>query len=174
MHINLKSRALRLWLYTGSMLRIRHFRGHGIHSPFAYSIVRGLMHSRIVGKDRALFTLLREHRCDKHSARQLQNFYTQRSYKSFSIINDEYSCDGYTDVDLIVIMNSVSTDDTYRIIYNSLISSTPVAAIYPRSSRIRYKICMKIINEQKCLSIDNRRFILFFGDNKYPHQHHKL
>lgn len=175
MHINLKNRTLRFFLYTGSMLRIRHFRGHGVHSPFAYSIVRVFMRSRIVGNDTSLFTSLKELSCDKHSANQLQNFYTTCSYKSFTIISDEScNCNNNTDVDLIVIMNSVSIDDTYRVTQNSLANDTSVAIVYPRSSKSRYKICRRIINEHKCLSIDNRRFMLFFGGKKYPHQHLKL
>lgn len=180
MYFSLKNRAFRAVLYTASALRIKHFRGHGVHSPFVYSMVRrAFMKSKFICDDRELYDRLREEHCDRRSARQLQNLYNLSSYSSFCLVNSS-NIDNYrserSDIgsNFVVVMHSVETEQIGRILDAALELETPVAVIYPRNNKHRLKLCQKYILSHRYLTIDNRRYILFYSDRKLPRQHFKL
>lgn len=52
----------RLTGWRGRLVRMRHFRGHGVHSPFVYAIVRQvLMRRTLLGADTSLRDALLRH-----------------------------------------------------------------------------------------------------------------
>ena len=54
--------------------RARYFRGHGVHSPFVYTIVREVfMRRELLPGDRALYGALLEAGVSRRRAVQLQN-----------------------------------------------------------------------------------------------------
>lgn len=58
---------------------IRHLRGHGIHSPFVYSIIREAFMERKILGDGRLYRELIEWGVRKKAARQLNNLYVHCS-----------------------------------------------------------------------------------------------
>ncbi len=177
MYLKIKNRASRAILYTKSTLRIKHFRGHGVHSPFVYSLVRQVfMKYKFSSTDRSLYNGLRSEDCDKKTSRQLQNLYNHCSYSTFFILNHSNHSTYNSDItsDIIVISSSIDTHQIDEILESSLNSGTPVVVIYPRNNKKRLKTCLTHIDSDKYLTIDNRRFMLFYCDNKLPRQHFKL
>ena len=177
MYLKLRNRAFRALRYTESALRVKHFRGHGVHSPFVYAIIRkALMKYKFTSDDKNLYNRLHDELCDRKSARQLQNLYNHCSYSNFLIININncHSYDSKVQSDLIIVSESVNTAQSDQILEEYLSNGTPVVVIHPRSSKQRLKMCKQHIDSGKYLTIDNRRFIIYYCNNRLPKQHFKL
>lgn len=150
--INIKNRCLRLVLLTASMLRIRHYRGHGIHSPFAYSLVRQVfMKRRIKGNDRQIYNQLRGARVGRYWAMQLQNLHNHCRNHKIEFITASQP------------LNDIPANE-----------GTIVCILSPRYNRSRYRRCKELIDRHNGMSIDNRGYILLINDQKLPKQHFKL
>lgn len=174
--INIKSRIFRVVLYTASAMRIKHYRGHGIHSPFVYSMIRlALMKRRLTAADHSLYDELRQVRCSRRVARQLQNIFNYCKYRDYRVICSLGRAEGKVfDGDFVVVMHTVPPEATRQIIRTTLCANTAVAVVYPRNNRARYRVCKQEVDTERYLSIDNRRFMLFFSDERWQIQHFKL
>ena len=63
------------------LARARFFRGHGVHSPFVYAIVRQVfMKTELAEGDRSLYAALRERDVNERRAVQLQNLFIHCGY----------------------------------------------------------------------------------------------
>ena len=84
--MKLNGRTLKRRLYGLTMLpdrvaRVRHFRGHGVYSPFVYQIVRKVfMQKRFLGEERALYDRLIALGLSHRRAMQLQNLAVHLGY----------------------------------------------------------------------------------------------
>ena len=57
--VSIKRQIFRNYFRLRGKIHVRHWRGHGVHSPFMYGIVRNVfMKNRITGSDRALYQAL--------------------------------------------------------------------------------------------------------------------
>ena len=66
-----KQRIFRGYFRLGAHIHVRHWRGHGIHSPFMYGIVRNVfMKSKITGPDTRLYDELRRERIGRDNRRK--------------------------------------------------------------------------------------------------------
>lgn len=81
--------------------RIRHLRGHGIHSPFVYSLMREAIIVRKVLGDGGLYGELIERGVRKKAARQLNNLHVFCSSPGYRIT--EKAEPPQTDVMTIII-----------------------------------------------------------------------
>jgi hypothetical protein len=80
---NLRKRLAKAVSYSRTRVRMKHFRGRKVHSPFVYGIVRNaIMKTRPQGDDHALFDELRTRGFSAKRAAQLQNLYDFRGYDS--------------------------------------------------------------------------------------------
>ena len=68
------------------LARARFFRGHGVHSPFVYAIVRQVfMKTELAEGDRSLYAALRERDVNERRAVQLQNLFIHCGYNRFGM-----------------------------------------------------------------------------------------
>ena len=66
--------------------RARYFRGHGVHSPFVYTIVREVfMRRELLPGDRALYGALLEAGVSRRRAVQLQNLAIHCGYATLGL-----------------------------------------------------------------------------------------
>ena len=66
--------------------RARYFRGHGVHSPFVYDIVREVfMHDGLLPGDRTVYDSLTAAGVSRRRAGQLQNLAIHCGYKTFGL-----------------------------------------------------------------------------------------
>ena len=83
---NIKRRLYGLRNLGSNIKRARHFRGHGVHSPFVYSVVRQVfMPSTFIGEKRDLYEALTARDVAQRRARELQNLMEHCHYESFGI-----------------------------------------------------------------------------------------
>lgn len=150
--INIKNRCLRLILITASMLRIRHYRGHGIHSPFAYSLVRHVfMKRRILSADRSVYNSLREARISRYWAMQIQNLHDH--------------CHNHN-------LNMILPTQPLELLPSE--DKSILCILSPHYSRARYRRCKEIVARHYGMSIDNRGYMLIIYDDTLTKQHYKL
>ena len=68
------------------LARARHFRGHGVHSPFVYALVREVFMRRgFPAGDRAFYEALRAAGVSARRATELQNLLHHCGYATFGV-----------------------------------------------------------------------------------------
>ena len=86
------------------LARARFFRGHGVHSPFVYAIVRQVfMKTELREGDRSLYAALRERGVNERRAVQLQNLFIHCGYNRFGM-------NRATEADLCIATADTPTD----------------------------------------------------------------
>lgn len=166
---------------TGWRPRLCHWRGHGIHSPLVYSLVRNVfMNSSAAEGDTALYDELILRGVRKSIARRIHILYYFSDYVSFTI--DDVSLQAGGDPG-----DSVRTGFTGRCLHvitpmtkpeDAKISPFPpeegtLCVITGRSAR-KKRICRKMVDNHSGISIDSRSFFLYFYARPERKQHYKI
>ena len=148
------------------LVRVRHFRGHGIHSPFVYSLVREVfMRSAMMPGDRTLFRALREAGVAERSAVQLQNLAIREGYRAFGLNRAEG--------ELYVALRELPQAEVLALAARAAVSGAAVAVLEPSRGRERQALCRRLVAEHRSTSVDNRACLLLFN-NRLPKQHFVL
>ena len=153
----IKQRLFRGYFRIGAHIHVRHWRGHGIHSPFMYGIVRNVfMKSRITGGDTALYEALRGERIGKKNAVKLQNLYTH------------CRMDGYT----LVLLPDVTMETVVATAREAAARRGCLVLLSPhRSARCR-RLARQIREHYPCVSVDRRLMMIYFFNPKLQPQHY--
>jgi len=152
--------------------RARYFRGHGVHSPFVYAIVRQVfMRSTLIPDcDTALYTALTDRGISVRRAIQLQNIMIHCGYTSFGI---DCADDDKTRYDLIVATLAVPAEHLKKMAVRASADGTTLCIMSPWYDRRRDETCRAIIAKHVCTDIDNRGYLLLFN-NYLPKQSFRL
>jgi hypothetical protein len=172
------------------MLRVRHFRGRKVHSPFVYGIVRNaIMKTTPQGDDHTLFDELVGRGFSKKRAAQLQNLYTFRGFGSAIFAEGEgardgdarSAADGSRCVDagldartLCFAMPSLPEAETRSLVAGADGTGAAICFVAPYQNRARRRLAWSLVTEHRHTSIDGRGFLLMFYDRRLPKQHFKL
>lgn len=165
------ARALR---YTKTLSHFKHYHGYGVHSPFAYSLVRNVfMQHTITGDDKALFDALVGAGVGRRRAVQIQNLYTFCHYNHFSI--DNLDSIEPTELSLVIATtrSKVESIAGYAARVGEVQHNT-LCVIYPRNNRPLSHCCSQLVKRHNGMSVDNIGFLLLFYNNLKPKQHLKL
>ncbi len=176
---NIRKKLTHAALYSRTMVRIKHYRGRKVHSPFVYGIVRNaIMKTTPQGDDRTLFDELRARGFSVKRAAQLQNLYSFREYDSvvfaegenpLSIIHYPLSINT-----LCFVMPSLPEAQTVALVEGARGTGAALCMVSPYESRARRCLARGLVDAHKHTSIDNRGFLLLFTDERMPKQHFKL
>ena len=169
---NLKRRLYGLSLIGNRLRRIKHYRGHGVHSPFVYSLVRNvLMNKSHIDGDNSLYNSLYNNLIQigvtHKRAIQLQRIMYHCGYTSFSI--DNYS----EGAQFCILSESYPTDQLLIPFTQAVESGTTLVVLSPYYNKARTKQVEELIASHRSTSVDNRAYIIFFN-NYLPKQHYKL
>ena len=87
MKVSGRNLARRLMMLGNALSRVKHRRGHGVHSPFVYSLVRKVFMSKVLDESlgTALYDSLRGVGLAEKCARQLHNLLPHIEGQSYSI-----------------------------------------------------------------------------------------
>lgn len=147
-------------------VRARYFRGHGVHSPFVYGLVREVfMRSELLPGDRALFRALSEIGMPERRAVQLQNLAIHAGYGTFGLNRAEGA--------FCIATREVSGADLLALVQRAAEMGAAVAVLDPYGSRERQMLCRRIVSMHCSTSVDNRAYLLLFN-NHLPKQHFVL
>ncbi len=165
----LKRRLYGLATLPQRVARVRYFRGHGVHSPFVYAIVRQVfMSSKLNDHESVLHDALLSRGFVRRRAIQLQNLYTHCNYNSFAIDELTNPCD------LCILTPDVDDQTTRDIVRRAARRHTTVALMSPYDGRERAALCQELSEDHCCTSVDNRGYLLLFSNPDLPKQHYRI
>ena len=152
---------------------VRHYRGHGVHSPFVYALVRKVfMRRRVEGADQTLYVELMQRRVSRRRATQLQNLYTHCGYANYLFADEQTNAlDG---VELCIIPREYQIEQLERQTAEAHRTDTTLCIIAPRDERDRNRQCRRLVSEHNGTSVDNRGYLLLFNVEGLPKQHFSL
>lgn len=149
------------------LARARFFRGHGVHSPFVYALVRQVfMQTELAGSDRTLYDALREQGVCRRRAIQLQNLFRHCGYTRFGL-----NC--AADTDLCVVTVDTPVDRLPQFAEAVRQQRTTLCIMEPYADAERRDCCRHLTAEHPSTSVDNRGYLLLFN-GALPKQHFKL
>lgn len=147
--------------------RARYFRGHGVHSPYVYSIVRHVfMQRKLQHEGHALYPQLLDKGVSKRRAIQLTNLATHCNYASWSI-------DALNSSDIIFATLDVAHDKLTEYAEYAREHGITLCIMNPYNDAQRWAICSSIIENHPCTTVDNRAYLLVFN-NHLPKQRFRL
>lgn len=163
-HIALRRNVERL---TSHLARARFFRGHGVHSPFVYALVREVfMRRTLLDGDTELYARLLEHGLSDERAIQLHNLYHHCGYGSFGI-------DRAAEAELEVLTVAFPAERIAEAAARARETRQTLCIMQPYASRERLALCRRLVEEHPGTSVDNRAYLLLFN-NHLPKQHFKI
>ena len=152
---------------------VRHYRGHGVHSPFVYALVRKVFMRRgVESDDRTLYADLMLRRVSRRRATQLQNLYTHCGYANYLFADEQTNAlDG---VELCIIPREYQIEQLERLTAEAHRTHTTLCILAPRDERDRSRQCRRLVSEHNGTSVDNRGYLLLFNVEGLPKQHFSL
>lgn len=164
----LKQRLYDLKHLPSRIRRARHFRGHGVHSPFVYGVVRQVfMRSTLIAEETPLYEALRGVDVAEKRAVQLQNLATHCGVEQWSI-DDIKDGDG-----LVVVSLDTTYDHLEQYASKARESGAILCIMSPYYNAQRWEVCRKIVEQHCSTVVDNRAYLLLFN-NHLPRQHYRL
>ena len=168
---NIKQRLYGLSKFPSDLKRARYFRGHGVHSPYIYSIVRQVfMASKLIGGGNALYEKLLGKGISKKRARELHNLAYHCNYERVGIDCAVEQMKGY---DMVIATTAITPEQLALMAQHARENQQTLCVILPYQSRERDLACKALVAEHPSTSVDNRGYLLLFN-NHLPKQVFKL
>ena len=157
----------RLQLLGNRLSRIKHRKGHGVHSPFVYSLVRKVFMSKVLfeGTGSELYELLRAKGLSQRSARQLHNLMYHIEAKSYSINEVEG--------EVSILLPDYPAEMLRESLNRAKSKGLTLVVCQPYANRERQSVVVAMVDGHHSTTVDNRTYILFFN-NYLPKQHYRL
>ena len=147
--------------------RARYFRGHNVHSPYIYSIVRHVfMTKRLNTSEHDLHDTLLSCNVPQRRAIELQNLMTHCDYKTWSI-------DELQRTNMIVATMATTYDHLMAYAEYAQSMHCTLCIMDPYNNANRWAVCQQIIAEHPSTTVDNRGYLLVFN-NHLPKQQFRL
>lgn len=165
---NIGRRLYGLRTLPSRLKRARYFRGHGVHSPYVYDIVRKVfMKSKLQTSRTDLYECLRSRGISRRRATQLQNLLVHCGYDTFGI--DRAS----ERVDMLVATLATEAERLPQLAAEAERNRSTLCVMSPYLSAERQGACRRIVDAHPSTSVDNRGYLLLFN-NHLPRQRFKL
>ena len=157
----------RLQLFGNRLSRIKHHKGHGVHSPFVYGFVRRVIMTKTLCDESGtvLYDSLMAVGMVEKRARELHNTLCYIEGQSYSI-ND-------VECDLSILLADYPIERLRWAYDEAKREGVTLAICQPYLNRERQNEIKALITEHRSTTIDNRAYILFFN-NHLPKQHYRL
>ena len=168
---NLKRRLYGIARLRDRISRVRHFRGHGVHSPFVYSIVRNVfMRSKFITDDIYYTTIVYEALLEQHMpqkrALQLANLCAHCGYREISYSRP-------CAADMMVVPQNIEPENFATYVQVAGECGATLVIMAPYLNHKRDMACREIVAQHKSTTVDNRGYLLIFN-NHLPKQHFRL
>ena len=157
----------RLMLLGDRISRLKHRKGHGVHSPFVYGFVRKALMAKVLceGTGTALYDSLVAVGLKEKRARELHNLLAYIEGQSYSI--------NEVGGDLSILMADYPAEQLREAYEEAKREGVTLAISLPYLNRERQSEVKALVAQHGSTVIDNRAYILFFN-NRLPKQHYRL
>ncbi len=147
--------------------RLRHRRGHGVHSPYIYNIVREVFMDRktVIG-DSLLRDKLINLGVKPRYARELENLRHHCGLSTFKIDLCEMA-------DMIICSTSKGHEFVTEVLNLAQKSGITVVILSPYQTIERGEMCSAIIDSHTSTTVNRRGYLIVFN-NHLPKQHFTL
>ena len=146
--------------------RARYFRGHGVHSPFVYDIVRSVfMRDDLLPGRRDLYEALLTAGVSRRRAVQLQNLMIHCGYTTFGL--------NRADAEFCILTRDLPRAETLTLVAAAGEAGHTVALMSPCEGQDRQMLCRQIVAAHRSTTVDNRGYLLIFNNN-LPKQHFRI
>lgn len=165
--MKIKERLFRTAAKAAAGCRVRHFRGHGVHSPFAYRMVRTIyMKRRSLPACGTIYDAMRHAKCDRNGARLVQAIFNDTGCDS-CILNGHLITTNGCDSKCLAIQTGLQYITNDSNVYITCFAM-------PRRNKPYYQACMEAVKNHDGMSMDLRSVILLFHDDRLNKEHIKL
>ncbi len=157
----------RLQMLGNRLSRIKHHKGHGVHSPFVYGFVRKVIMTKTLCEEQgtALYDSLIANEVSEKRARELHNTLSYIEGQSYSV-ND-------VEGDLSILLSNYPTSQLRSAYEEAKRESVTLVIGQPYLNKERQNEVQTLVAEHSSTTIDNRAYIIFFN-NRLPKQHYRL
>lgn len=164
----LKQRLYGLSQLPSRVARARYFRGHGVHSPYIYSIVRQVFMRRTLLTSRHdLYDALIDLEAPRRRAIELQNLMIHCGYATYAINSLPEGCP------YAIITSELSEAETLALVRRAEEQGSTLILSRPHACRERTAFCQQLIEHHRSTTVDNRGYLILFN-NHLPKQHFRL
>lgn len=168
---NIKRRLYGLRNLGSNIKRARYFRGHGVHSPFVYAIVRQVfMRSTFIDERRDLYDTLIANGAPVRRVRELQNLMAHCGYNAFGI---DCATEAFSQYDIVIATTEIAAAELSLMANAATQAGITLCITRPMLDSERDKACKLIVEQHRCTSVDNRGYLLLFN-NHLPKQKFRL
>lgn len=148
------------------LVRARYFRGHGVHSPFVYGLVREVfMRRTLLPGGRELYGELLAIGVPERRAVQLQNLMIRCGYATFGM--------NRADAELCVATDAADAGLLRALAATAAAEGRTLVVLAPYAGPERSAACRALVAEHRSTSVDNRAYLLLFN-NRLPKQHFRI
>ena len=145
------------------LYRARYFRGHGVHSPYVYSIVRKVfMQSKLTAPTSDLHDALKARGVARRRCVQLQNLVAHCGYRTWSI-------DSLAESPFILCSLAIGTEELRHYADYAREHGSTLCILAPYDNPARKAMCRALVEEHPSTSVDKRGYLLLFN-NHLPKQ----
>ena len=157
----------RLMLLGDRIARLKHRKGHGVHSPFVYGFVRKALMTKTLceGSGTALYDSLIAVGLKEKRARELHNVLSYIEGQSYSINEVEG--------DLSILLADYPTEQLRAALATAKTEGVALVICQPYLNRERQNEVNALVAEHRSTTVDNRAYIVFFN-NHLPKQIFRL
>lgn len=164
---SLKQRLQDISYLPSYLSRARHFRGHGVHSPFVYNVVRHVfMQKRLYNTASELYATLHDHGIAERRCVQLANLAEHCKYSCWCV-------DSKQEQEFIIVTLDTRYPELESYAEYAREHGATLCIMSPYNNRERWEVCHKIINAHPSTTVDNRAYLLIFN-NHLPKQRFRL
>ena len=168
---NITRRLYGLRTLPSTLKRMRYFRGHGVHSPFVYNIVRQVFMCRnLKCDDHPLYDALLELNVPRRRCIQLQNLLTHCHYTTWGI---DVALADVAQLDMAIVTTATPPSEFAALAEAATAAGTTLCILSPMLDRERHSTCKSLVESHRCTSVDNRAYLLLFN-NHLPKQIFRL
>lgn len=153
--------------FGNRLMRMRHFRGHGVHSPYVYALVREVFMARrnTMACDPVFEAAMLGAGLSRRAARELQQICRRCGCKTWGVDREG---DGMT-----CLTCAAAEDLCRRVLSQARASGGTVVIVRPYADSGRVRFCDAVIAAHTSTSVDRGSYMLLFN-NHLPKQHFVL